>query len=55
MGLFSEVPILLDLVHLGKALQKRGLWALDSPVRAEAGRETQRSWLGIVLGKLAWW
>jgi ACR3 family arsenite efflux pump ArsB len=26
MGLFWEVPIMLGLVFLGKALQKRGFW-----------------------------
>ena len=27
MGLFWEVPIMLGLVYLGKALMKRGFWA----------------------------
>jgi ACR3 family arsenite transporter len=35
MGLFWEVPIMLGLVYLGKALQKRGFWRTSSePVPA---------------------
>jgi len=29
MGLFWEVPVMLSLVYLGKALEKRGFWRTD--------------------------
>ena len=38
MGLFWEVPIMLGLVYLGKALQRRGFWAkalAETPAGAE--------------------
>jgi hypothetical protein len=31
MGLFWEVPIMLGLVYLGKALRRRGFWASWEP------------------------
>jgi ACR3 family arsenite efflux pump ArsB len=37
MGLFWEVPIMLILVYVGKALARRGFWrATDARVVAEA-------------------
>ncbi|MCD6285487.1 MAG: ACR3 family arsenite efflux transporter [Anaerolineae bacterium] len=41
MGLFWEVPIMLGLVYLGKALQKRGFWAASEKVSPTAGRDGQ--------------
>jgi len=41
MGLFWEVPIMLGLVYLGKALQKRGFWAASGKVTATGDREGQ--------------
>jgi ACR3 family arsenite efflux pump ArsB len=43
MGLFWEVPIMLGLVYLGKALEKRGFWpgkSLRSGQLAEVPVET---------------
>ncbi len=34
MGLFWEVPVMLGLVYLGKALGKRGFWKLPAPSAA---------------------
>jgi ACR3 family arsenite transporter len=34
MGLFWEVPIMLGLVYLGKALRRRGFWAADEDAGA---------------------
>jgi ACR3 family arsenite transporter len=34
MGLFWEVPIMLGLVYLGKALGRRGFWGAAAPVAA---------------------
>jgi ACR3 family arsenite transporter len=31
MGLFWEVPIMLGLVYMGKALEKRGFWSGKGP------------------------
>ena len=39
MGLFWEVPIMLGLVYLGKALQKRGFWAASDKVSPTVDRE----------------
>jgi arsenite transporter len=51
MGLFWEVPVMLGLVYLGKALGRRGFWAAESaavpaaaptaagPVEAELGAD----------------
>jgi ACR3 family arsenite transporter len=36
MGLFWEVPIMLGLVYLGKALGKRNFWAVQGPETAGA-------------------
>jgi ACR3 family arsenite transporter len=36
MGLFWEVPIMLGLVYLGRALDKRGYWKSDSETIAAA-------------------
>ena len=37
MGLFWEVPIMLGLVYLGRALDKRGFWTTSSEAAAAAG------------------
>jgi ACR3 family arsenite transporter len=47
MGLFWEVPIMLGLVYLGKALERRGFWkagvvpALTSPLSSKTSLETK--------------
>ena len=41
MGLFWEVPIMLGLVYLGKALQKRGFWAAPEKVASTLDRDEQ--------------
>jgi hypothetical protein len=40
MGLFWEVPIMLGLVYLGKALGRRGFWTQHYP---ETARSTSRA------------
>jgi len=42
MGLFWEVPVMLGLVFLGKALSRRGFWAgKDLPIRRSVRAETE--------------
>ena len=47
MGLFWEVPIMLGLVYLGKALERRGFWqagivsTVSAPASSEASLETK--------------
>lgn len=41
MGLFWEVPVMLGLVYLGKALQKRGFWAAPEKVASTLDRDEQ--------------
>jgi len=42
MGLFWEVPVMLGLVFLGKALSRRGFWAgKDLPIRQSVRAETE--------------
>jgi ACR3 family arsenite transporter len=44
MGLFWEVPVMLGLVYLGKALGKRGFWKADvQPSAAPARLSSQKS------------
>ena len=38
MGLFWEVPVMLGLVYLGKALGKRGFWA-GAPFVSQSGTQ----------------
>jgi ACR3 family arsenite transporter len=40
MGLFWEVPIMLGLVYLGKALDKRGFWPGAGPQRERPAKAT---------------